>query len=119
MKRLITISLFIFPFLLFSSNSIGSENYIANGNGLLNYWCSSTKSHRDAVCLGFIAGVIHAINSNSQFQKTSNKYCGPNVPIIQSKAIVVKYLNDHPEKLHLDSYFLILDAIQKAFPCPK
>jgi hypothetical protein len=36
----------------------------------------------------------------------------------QEQKIVLKYLNDHPEKLHLPSTFLVREAFRGAFPCP-
>ena len=37
----------------------------------------------------------------------------------QLAAIVSKYVRDHPEQWHKDSYVLALTALHSAFPCPK
>jgi hypothetical protein len=31
--------------------------------------------------------------------------------------VVVKYLEAHPERLHIESAFLVIDALADAFPC--
>jgi hypothetical protein len=35
----------------------------------------------------------------------------------QIARVIVKYLNDHPEKLHEDYRVLSVEALQKAWPC--
>ena len=35
----------------------------------------------------------------------------------QMKKVLLKYLRDHPEKLHEPSAYLTLAAMQEAFPC--
>ena len=60
-------------------------------------------------CLGFVSGVYVA---------TPESLCNP--PSIKSNelvGIVTKYLNAHPEKLHMESGRLVVDAFIEAFPC--
>lgn len=60
---------------------------------------------------GFIGGVIEAY--------TFTTFCQPNgVTQNQQFAIITKYLNDNPAKLHLPASSLIIEALNKAFPCP-
>ena len=37
----------------------------------------------------------------------------------QTALVVVKYLADNPQNLHLDSNVLVMRAIEDAWPCPK
>jgi hypothetical protein len=47
-------------------------------------------------------------------------YCIPaNVSILQMSRVVVKYLRDHPERLHETSGILVHAAMHDAFPCPE
>lgn len=65
---------------------------------------------RDAFCLGFIAGV-QAVNEGT-------KVCTPEgVTYAQTEDVVVKYLQDHPERLHESSARLVADALSGAWPC--
>jgi hypothetical protein len=44
--------------------------------------------------------------------------CGSeNVSIKQAAAIVAKYLKNNPERWNEPAYFLVSDALLKAFPC--
>jgi hypothetical protein len=45
-------------------------------------------------------------------------YCpGPNVTSGQTYRIVVKFINDHPEKSDHEARILIVNAAASAFPC--
>ena len=60
-------------------------------------------------CLGFVVGA---------YVVTAEPFCNPpNIENKQLVAIVTKYLNDHPEKLHMDDGKLVVDAFIDAFPC--
>lgn len=41
----------------------------------------------------------------------------PEVQLGQEVKVVVKYLNDHPEKLHTNAVPLVQGALEIAFPC--
>jgi hypothetical protein len=63
----------------------------------------------DGFCVGYIFGVDDA---------TGRDHCRPEgTTLIQNVRVVVKYLNDHPEKLHEKASTLILQAFRDAFPC--
>ena len=60
-------------------------------------------------CTGFVVGA---------YLVTPEPFCHP--PNITNKElvnIVTKYLNAHPEKLHMDDGRLVVDAFIDAFPC--
>jgi Rap1a immunity proteins len=66
------------------------------------------EAWRDGVCEGTINGIAF-----------SSPYLCPAKEVTkgQELRVVVKYLGDHPEKLHLSGLQLIHDALQQAFPC--
>jgi Rap1a immunity proteins len=39
-------------------------------------------------------------------------------PVAQLTRVVVKWLREHPEKLHELKGFLVIEALKSAFPCP-
>jgi hypothetical protein len=49
----------------------------------------------------------------------SDRFCPPRVPPQQAQRVVVLYMEQHPEQLHLDFKVLALRALQQAWPCPK
>jgi len=93
------------------------------GNGLLgscqisvkstddrNYKESPFEAWRDGFCVGIVNGVSSA----------SPHVCpDEEVTTGQEKRVVLKYLQDHPEELHLDNAVLVERALSRAFPCPK
>jgi hypothetical protein len=85
----------------------------------LGYWktgntikaeCGSSSLVEKSLCLGYITGV------SDVFKDTS--ICYPKgVTAGQIESIVIKYLNEHPDRLHYSADSLVLDALGKAFPC--
>jgi hypothetical protein len=70
-------------------------------------------------CLGLMQGVT---NTNSYYQfiaKQNTLFCTPEYGLKNGQAarVVVKYLEEHPEKLHLDDVLLTMLALREAFPC--
>jgi Rap1a immunity proteins len=71
-----------------------------------------------ALCSGYMAAVMDL------YQFTDKpSYCPPTGPggarIGHVQAIVLKYLQEHPEKRHLPFARLTLDALERAYPCRK
>jgi Rap1a immunity proteins len=67
------------------------------------------------LCLGYIDGVI---DRNDLAYVHKSVVCVPSdVTNGQEEQIVMKYLNDHPERLHYAAALLVLEAMHQAFPC--
>jgi hypothetical protein len=68
------------------------------------------EAWRDGVCVGVIEGV----------SATSPLVCpAENVTLGQEVRVVIKFLQEHPEKLHLRGSKLVQEALAQAFPCHK
>ena len=75
-------------------------------------------------CYGRIEGVINTSllwhNYNGVSGRTSNgEACAPADVVTTREAtkVVMKYLDGHPEKLHVLATALILYALREAYPC--
>jgi hypothetical protein len=65
---------------------------------------------RDGYCRGIVEGVTDV----------SLIVCASaDVTFGQEIRVIVKFLNDHPEKLHLRNTKLVQEALAQAFPCSK
>jgi len=63
---------------------------------------------RSGVCDGLVTGIMYA----------SSTIChDPDVTLGQAMRVVEKYLQDHPERLHLSNTMLTNEALTQAFPC--
>lgn len=110
-----------------------AENDFKDGNDLLHN-CSIAlniidKTDKDfddveAVKGGLCLGFMHGITDLNQVYK----YKADNDPLFcfpkdgtntQAARVVVKYLKDHPEKLHEHMTLLTVLAFKEAFPCKK
>jgi hypothetical protein len=99
--------------------SLGSA--APTGNDLLKE-CRAADNPSDALeegealsCVQYIGGVADAF---AYLEPT--RYCPPDyVTRDQTRRIVVKWLNAHPEKLHHDAAVLTLEALVNTFPCSK
>lgn len=87
------------------------------GNGLREYCDFPEGTQARVMCLGYISGTIDTIRG---FDKTLKLrlVCEPRgVTGEQLISMIIKYLQDHPEKLHFVASSLIWEMMTKAFPC--
>ena len=92
------------------------------GSTLLNYCVDrndmSTQQALDySLCTGFLTAIASASRCGNKVHGFS-ALVPDNAKPTQLSRIVVKWLNDHPEKLHVDGSYLVANAFQDAFPCP-
>ena len=69
-------------------------------------------------CLGYLSGFLdmHAICQVTAGHR--GLFCLPGGAIsAQAARVIVKYLQEHAEKLHEDGVTLIILALEEAFPC--
>ena len=109
---------------------------VADGSKLLQQ-CQQTliifddgkaKSTSDAAqCLGRLRGTVDGLDlaratySSLEKKQLPALYCPPEQGVTndQSVRIVVKYLKDHPESLHMAESTLVILAMVDAFPCDR
>jgi Ssp1 endopeptidase immunity protein Rap1a len=94
-----------------------------DGNELLAV-CRDAVRIRDAgghgsAQAGYNAGYCDAL-VESMPQMYVASFCLPQAGIGTSQAvrIIVRYLESHPERLHLNQKDLLIEAFRDAFPCP-
>lgn len=71
------------------------------------------------VCLAWINGATQAANSTISYVDQKPTYCTPRVggSVGQYVAVFVRYLREHPERLHLPAIYLYHQSMAEAFPC--
>src|SRR5258706_9640323 len=114
-----------------------SQDAVATGNDLLHsctpmirLFDGGLQLTRDELtpgflCLGYIAGFIDGYNIGTETEKSQTglshpAFCLPAkepLPASQALRIVVKWLNDHPERLQQPKQVLITLAFKETFPC--
>jgi len=84
-----------------------------------------------AYCLGYITGATQALSTWSAATKraTANHTASPNAPslyclpravsTVETMQVVVKYMDEHPERLNLSADTLVGYALEAAYPCAK
>lgn len=72
-------------------------------------------------CIGLVRGILNfRVQIFSELERVGlTPVCIPEqaIPVGFGVRVVLKYLNDHPENLHLDDAFLVVAALANAFPC--
>jgi hypothetical protein len=123
MLRLSALGLVLCAVSAFSANDSG------DGNKLLSKCSSAVKLQdneslspsdmRDAEwCLGYVSGIDDGIEIASGTRNTARPYCIPEgVTTGQGVRVVVKWLSDHPDKLHNTGRILVVASLADAFPC--
>jgi len=73
-----------------------------------------TLGKYDAWRAGYCIGIVTGVSDESP------QHCSPEDAIVaQSIRVVLKFLQDHPEKLHQRRTWLAAEALRKAFRCSK
>ena len=74
-----------------------------------------------STCIGYMQGIRDTTALYQGKNLSPLLVCFPEAGISNGQAtrIVVKYLKNHPEKLHLPAISLAFSAFIEAFPCPK
>ena len=77
-----------------------------------------------AMCIGYLAGFVAGSVVTGNFYQAQSHSLHPSMCLPKSGItgdqeilIVVKWLNDHPQLLHLNEGILAEAAFQEAFPC--
>jgi hypothetical protein len=73
-------------------------------------WKNANESFNAGFCLGLVQGVSYA---------SADVCTGEGVTFSQMERVVVKFLQDNPNKLNLNQSTLVEMALSKAFPCLK
>ena len=88
---------------------------------------TSTLDNLDAgTCMGLVRGIMdtmalwQSLDHGGPVDNSAVHGCIPDsIKTIQGARIVVKYLNEHPERLQAPDTRLVLMAMVDAFPCGK
>ncbi|HEX3153068.1 MAG TPA: Rap1a/Tai family immunity protein [Candidatus Angelobacter sp.] len=109
---------------------IGPKAFCTDGNTLLR-WCEATFEDNakpatlinEGQCFGYIYA---SIDSNQAWMESTGTNKNPSQNLCfpeggaengQLARIVIKYLKDHPEKLHYKADGLVYNALLTAFAC--
>lgn len=92
-------------------------------NAAIKYWeqpdsLSAADYISSTMCVSLVRGARDTIVGYEMATKAKLVCIRPGaVSNSQAVRVVAKYLNDHPEKLHLPDTPLIIEALKAAFPC--
>jgi hypothetical protein len=71
----------------------------------------NSRIHYDrGLCMGIVSGVVSTL-------QTSTICAPPGVTNFQAIRVIVKYIDDRPEKLHQQFFALAIEALRAAWPC--
>jgi hypothetical protein len=108
------------------SSAAGQKNDPAGLNGL--ELLAGCKNHLEQMSpstpmeivytSGICAGKVSILARTGTMAPPNMRFCPPDTgTVTQAVRVVVKYLNDHPERLHEPFDNLALDGLRGAWPC--
>jgi len=104
-------------FALVMTASMGVQGAWLTGGQLLED-CESENYFEKGSCTGYIEGVDDSAVTLAHWEGFAEYICPPEgVTSGQFRKVVVKHLNENPEKLHMTASSLVLKALSEAFPC--
>jgi hypothetical protein len=125
MKKLITALLLT---VLIPATSFARTASYENGNSLLAK-CENKKIGKQTmqkisdgtmnkgICFGYLTGISDAHGAEVSWGLTEPRFCSPKGVIRgQLVKVVIKYLNERPETVHLSASSLVNNALYLAFP---
>jgi hypothetical protein len=102
---------------LFMTVSMGTQGAWTSGGQLLEA-CEKEDFFSKGDCFGYISGTLDSYEMAAGRKGFTIRHCIPEgVTKGQMKKIVMKYLNENPEKLHFTASSLVLTGLREAFPC--
>ena len=101
--------------------AVPSYGQFLDGNRLFELCDEEAPDYKQDVCLGYVMGVIDVLVSHSDVEIEQRiGLCAPkNVSAAQLRAIVVRYLKQHPDERHYAALNTVGAAVRDAFPCAK
>ena len=94
-----------------SAEDLNSANYFMSGcKGFLDASTPTVNAVNQGLCAGFIAGIGYAAASVCVPQGVTNN---------QAVAVVIKYIEARPERMHELFGDLALEALEDAWPCKR
>ncbi|MDH4554790.1 hypothetical protein E8F11_06300 [Pseudomonas sp. BN417] len=102
-----------------------------NGSELLTQCKSAIKvddkiaDQRDQTdglfCIGKLQGIMQSTFINADYLPKERRFCPPKTGFsnIQAARVVVKYLEENPQSLHIHETALAIHALVLAYPCEK
>ncbi len=121
-------------FLLISGCVVAQDDWKGDGSSLLRKCSLAVRildgeklSSTDAVdggfCVGYVSGshdtdyMVQMLEEHDKITLMKHACLPSNASTEQVVRIVVKYLHDSPERLHMPASVLVTDAIRSSFPC--
>jgi Rap1a immunity proteins len=97
--------------------------YENSANALFQGCKAATQNEKldpqTATIASYCNGVIYALASVSDLLSNPMKRsCVPAISTEQTMRVVVKFLDDHPERLHENFVQLALEVFHRTWPCP-
>lgn len=116
-KRIKPIAAAILVVTLLSSSAFAA----GKGPDLYDACVTAEKgSERDALCTMYVYGIAAGIWIAQTMYTAGQEFCLPKDEMLdhrQARAIVEKFMRDHPEKLNAAAPLVVAGALTQAFPC--
>ena len=112
--------IFFIIFICFSFSSNLSAAAYLTGNDLMKDCQDANSPAALSHCYGYIKGMVDGHDATVFWGDTTlGQFCVPdNVNAHQIKLIVIKYINERPEKLHnFAASVFLMESLIAAFPC--
>jgi hypothetical protein len=82
-----------------------------------HYKADRLKGSLGPGCFMYIAGVTQTLVLNDDTKMMTSPCPGKEVTDEQVTDVVIKWMDDHPEKRDLAAPYIVMESLNKAFPC--
>src|ERR1700694_4192999 len=130
MKQLFLFASLLFLLLNFPTFAQNTEFPSKSGNAFLRL-CSAVEQDDPPqketanvfACIGYVTGFINGVQYEQAFAETKNRkmpapFCIPDgVENAQLVRVLMKYIRNNPESANQPTAWLLMDGLEKAYPC--
>ena len=97
-----------------------ANDFVEACQSVINYETTHKDEITDTINVGMCSGYLDAFFQFSPIIRDHYKIedCSPDkVTYGQIIKIFIKYVNEHPEQLHMRAWVILVAALRNAFPC--
>jgi hypothetical protein len=100
--------------LLLAATSAGhSESMWVNGQEFAQNHCEKNQVAANR----YVVGLMDGFATGSQISKSRGYCTPPSATAGQATAVACKYAREHPTEWHVPAAYLVIQALQDAWPC--
>lgn len=91
---------------------------LAHDGNFVRQMCLSGDAEQVALCVGYTTGLAQSLMLTNKVESALGNFCAADLQPQDAGAIMLEWLDAHPEASTQDAAGTMMMSLQDAFPCP-